>query len=239
MDLKELFSSKYADSSKLLQAYADLIKYADQRNIRKTEIVINKLYNMNIDADSLISALIYLPYQNGSISAEYILKDYGKEVFSVLDALFKLYTTGFKNIEEEAENIRKMFVAIAKDVRTILIIICYVLADVLTIDEFSPEIQKARCKMVLDIYAPLASRLGLSTIKSDLEDTCFAVLEPKISKQIYDSVESRYHAREKDVELIKNKLKNLVAELQMKAEITGRKKHTYSIYKKIRDKTHS
>ena len=198
-----------------------------------------------------------------------IINEYGESTLSFLHGLKKLLEIDYKNEEEEAENIRKMFFALTKDVRVILVKICFVLAEVkhynsaffdenfttsfnLSAVKSSPEdslkniqiqpnqtnilIAKQKAKQILDIFAPLAARLGLSSIKSELEDIAFEILYPARYSFIKQEVEKKYIQREKTVENLKKQIKIFMKELNIEGEITGRKKHIYSINKKLLEK---
>ena len=200
---------------------------------------------------------------------EKLALEFGEDVVSFLHALKKLLEIDYKNEEEEAENIRKMFFALAKDVRVILVKICFVLAEIkyfssAFLDEGLEDVIKApagdktsrealgaavfaqnekfleratkKAKQILDLFAPLAARLGLSSIKSELEDIAFEMLNPEVYSQIKREVDKRYIEREKTVEDLKVEIKKFMRSLGLSGEIMGRKKHIYSIYKKLKEK---
>lgn len=168
---------------------------------------------------------------------------YGENVLIFLHALKKLLEIDYKNQEEEAENIRKMFFALAKDVRVIIVKICFVLAEIKylnqnTLNKPKDELIKIelKSKQVLELFAPLAARLGLSSIKSELEDISFQILHPDEYKRISDLVEVKFKEREKTVNDLKSRIKGFINELGLSGEIMGRKKHIYSINKKLKEK---
>lgn len=168
-----------------------------------------------------------------------IESDFGKEVLNLLHGLKKLIEVSYTTEEEEAENIRKMFFALAKDVRVILIKICFVLADIKccgTAFVESEEVLNKKAKQILELFAPLSARLGLSSIKSELEDIAFEILNPKEFEQIKKEVDKRYVEREKIVEDLKEQIKVFIAELGISGEVMGRKKHIFSISKKLKEK---
>ena len=194
-----------------------------------------------------------------------IEKEFGAPVLAFLHALKKLIEIDYTNEQEEAENIRKMFFALAKDVRVIVVKICFVLAEIKHYDsgfaivgknnellgnESAENVPKTallekennqdklttKAKQILDLFAPLAARLGLSKVKSELEDVAFKLLHPKEYASIKSEVDKRYLEREKTVEDLKNQIKNFMHELRLSGEIMGRKKHIYSINKKLQEK---
>ncbi|NLE03388.1 MAG: bifunctional (p)ppGpp synthetase/guanosine-3',5'-bis(diphosphate) 3'-pyrophosphohydrolase, partial [Crenarchaeota archaeon] len=175
-----------------------------------------------------------------------IAATFGDGVLSFLHALKKLLEIDYKNQEEEAENIRKMFFALAKDVRIIIVKICFVLAEIKYIKNQTKnksessllerdliELKNAeiKSKQVLDLFAPLAARLGLSSIKSELEDISFEILHYEEYKKISEMVNKKYKEREVTVDKLKNQIHEFMNELGLSGEIMGRKKHIYSIHK--------
>lgn len=190
---------------------------------------------------------------------------FGSSVLAFLHSLKKLIEIDYTNEQEEAENIRKMFFALAKDVRVILVKICFILAEIkhynsafarlndnnqllgnesaenipktaLIEKEKALDIASTKAKQILDLFAPLAARLGLSTVKSELEDIAFEMLYPEKYAEIKREVEKRYIEREKTVEDLKKQIKGFMHELGLSGEIMGRKKHIFSINKKLKEK---
>ena len=164
---------------------------------------------------------------------------YGEDVLNFLHSLKKLLEVDYKN-QEEAENIRKMLFALVKDVRVIMVKLCFILAEMRfyksNFNNFKNEELKLKATQILELYAPLAARLGLSSIKTELEDISFGIIYPNEYKEITELVELKFKEREKTVNSLKDKIKNIMQELDLSGEIMGRKKHTYSIYKKLKEK---
>lgn len=186
---------------------------------------------------------------------KFIEQTYGEETLAFLHGLKKLIEISYTNEQEEAENIRQMFFALAKDVRVILVKICFVLAEIklynsafaeekIETKNFNEKALKTqneltateKAKQILDLFAPLAARLGLSSVKSELEDIAFEMLHPQEFMEIKREVNKRYLAREKTVEDLKHQIKIFMHELGLSGEIMGRKKHIYSISKKLKEK---
>ena len=242
--------------------FADELYSSYEKNITTT--AMNILKTMNLDETSVLSSVLYYPYCRVGVSkkedvlsnreeeearlkevekirAEFknnLKKVYGEEVVNFLHALKKLSEIDYKNEEEEAENIRKMFFALAKDIRVIIVKLCFVLAElqVLSTDKNNLEQITLKSKQTLELFAPLASRLGLSSIKSELEDLAFKNLYPKQFEHINAAVEKKYKERALTVEHLKTKVKELMEELSIQGEVMGRKKHIFSIYKKLKEK---
>lgn len=174
-----------------------------------------------------------------------IAATFGDGVLNFLHALKKLLEIDYKNQEEEAENIRKMFFALAKDVRVIIVKICFVLAEIKHLksktviensDKNDLKLAETKSKQILELFAPLAARLGLSSIKSELEDISFEILHSEEYKKTTEMVFLQYKEREETVEDLKSQIHIFMTELGLSGEIMGRKKHIYSIYKKIKEK---
>ena len=185
--------------------YADGLYSSHEKNITITAMKI--LETLNLDETSVLSSALYYPYCKVGVSKKEdvlpsreaeearlkevekvrtefkddLKKTYGEDVVNFLHALKKLSEIDYKNEEEEAENIRKMFFALAKDIRVIIVKLCFVLAElqVLSAEDNNAEQISLKSKQTLELFAPLASRLGLSSIKSELEDLAFKNLYPK------------------------------------------------------------
>lgn len=207
--------------------------------ICRTNSAIELLTEMKIDESSLIVANLFFAYIKNSISAEQIKNNFGEEVYVMLHGLVELHKVKYDNEEEEAENIRKLYFALAKDFRIIFIKLAFVVAQMRNLDQYSPEDQKKLAKLNLDLFAPLAARLGLSKIKSELEDCSFKILHPQKYCEIEMAVENKFVAAQNMIEDIKKNLVDILNELGVRGEIMGRRKHVYSIYKKISSKHQS
>ena len=164
---------------------------------------------------------------------------YGSGVLNFLHSLKKLLEVDYKN-QEEAENIRKMLFALVKDVRVIMVKLCFILAEMRFYKSnqniFKKEELQLKATHILELYAPLAARLGLSSIKTELEDISFGIIYPDEYKKITEMVELKFKEREKTVNSLKDQIKKIMQELGLSGEVMGRKKHTYSIYKKLKEK---
>lgn len=224
-----------------------------------TNKAMDLIKSFNLDETCVLSAILYYPYCKVGVSKkedvlsskeieelnkirqefkEKLKQDYGEDVVNFLHALKKLIEIDYQNEEQEAENIRKMFFALTKDIRVIIVKLFFVLAElkVLSEQKAPEEIKATKSKQTLELFAPLASRLGLSSLKSDLEDLAFKNLYPKKYAEIEKEVQKRYKEREKTVENLKNFVQNFLNELGINGEVMGRKKHIYSIYKKLNEK---
>lgn len=204
--------------------------------IRRTKSAIDLLRETKLDESSILAASLFFVYSHGRISKEQVESEFGEDVFQMLHGLVELHKIYYNNEEEEAENIRKLYFALAKDFRIIFIKLAFVVAQMRNQDLYSAEELKILAKLNLDLFAPLAARLGLSKIKSELEDNSFKILFPQKYQEIEDAVESKFILAQDMIEKVKKSLREILGELEIHGEIMGRRKHAYSIYKKITNK---
>ncbi|MGN1162835.1 MAG: RelA/SpoT family protein [Christensenellales bacterium] len=221
---------------KIEQAKIILEKNCSESEIRKTNSARELLNETKLDQSSIIAASLYMPYSNQTLSKDQIVDEFGEEVFGMLHGLIELRKVQYNNEQEEAENIRKMYFALAKDFRIIFIKLAFVVAQMRNQDLYSSDELKNLAKLNLDLFAPLAARLGLSKIKSELEDCSFKILHPQKYRDIESAVENKYILAQSMIEKIKENLRQILDELEVHGEIMGRRKHAYSIYKKIINK---
>ena len=211
----------------------EFLQLCNESEIRRTNSAKDLLNETKLDQASIIAACLYMPFSDEKISKEEIVDKFGEEVFNMLHGLNELHKVQYNNEEEEAENIRKMYFALAKDFRIIFIKLAFVVAQMRNQDLYSQEELKALAKLNLDLFAPLAARLGLSKIKSELEDCSFKILHPQKYRDIETAVENKYILAQSMIEKIKQNLRQILGELEINGEIMGRRKHAYSIYKKL------
>jgi GTP pyrophosphokinase len=189
---------------------------------------------LRMDCASVVSALLHDTVEDTLTTIEDIKSEFGEEVAFIVDGLTKLGKLNFKTSEElEAENIRKMIVAMAKDIRVIVIKLADRLHNLRTLEVLSREKQIKIAQETLDIYAPLANRLGIFFIKSELEDLSLKYLNPQAYKDLSFKINKKKTEREKYIEKVTDILKEYLEKHNLKAEIYGRPKHFYSIYKKM------
>lgn len=216
-----------------IEQATEILNLCNESEVRRTNSAIEILNETKLDQASIIAACLYMPFSDEKISKEEIVDKFGEEVFNMLHGLIELHKVQYNNEEEEAENIRKMYFALAKDFRIIFIKLAFVVAQMRNQDLYTPEELKALAKLNLDLFAPLAARLGLSKIKSELEDCSFKILHPQKYRDIENAVENKYILAQSMIEKIKQNLRHILGELEINGEIMGRRKHAYSIYKKL------
>ena len=164
-----------------------------------------------------------------------MIKEFGEEVTDLVDGVTKLTKLDYDvdKVEEQAENLRKMFLAMAKDIRVILIKLADRLHNMRTLMYMTPEKQKEKSKETMDIYAPIADRLGISKIKIELDDLALRYLEPEKYKELVDGVHERLEHREEFMNNLIAEVAGYIEKAGIKATIDGRVKHYFSIYKKM------
>lgn len=196
--------------------------------------VANILVEMGLDPTSVIAALLHDVVEDTEIGLEEIAGKFGDEVASLVDGLTKLSKIVFQNKQEQqVENLRKMFLAMAKDVRVILIKLADRMHNMRTLRYLPPERRKRIARETLEIYAPLAHRLGMYRMKWELEDIAFHYLEPEKYYELVRMVAQKRSEREREIEEYIKVLADHLAELNIKADIQGRPKHFYSVYQKM------
>ncbi|MFW0883959.1 RelA/SpoT family protein [Candidatus Acidulodesulfobacterium sp. H_13] len=189
---------------------------------------------LRMDCPSVVAALLHDTVEDTLTTLEDIKREFGEETAFIVGGLTKLGKLSFKSSEElEAENIRKMIVAMAKDIRVIVIKLADRLHNLRTLNFLPRDKQIKIAQETLDIYAPLANRLGIFFIKSELEDLSFKYLNSESYKDLTFKVNKKRIEREKYIEKVSDILMANLKKHKLKAEIYGRPKHFYSIYKKM------
>ena len=192
------------------------------------------LADLHLDLPSVITALLHDTVDDTHATLEDIEKEFGPAIAALVDGVTKLSKITFKTSEEkQAENFRKMIIAMAKDIRVILVKLADRLHNMRTLEHLLPYKQKAIAQETLDIYAPIANRLGISSINTELEDLCLRYLHPDIYYKLASKVSKTKRDREKYIEDVAAILLEKLKEYDLNANVTGRPKHFYSIYKKM------
>ena len=202
------------------------------------EIVVD----LGLDTNSICAALLHDTVEDCSDKTDLpeIEKRFGKEVALLVDGLTKIPLVNVEDKEEaQIENIRKMLLAMSKDVRVIFIKLCDRLHNIRTLDVKSEEKRRATALETMHVYAPLAHRLGMRKLKHELEDRCIRYLDPIGYQQIVEYTNESYGAHGRVLESAKEQIKQKLAENDIQCEITGRIKTIYSIYRKMNDQDKS
>lgn len=189
---------------------------------------------LQLDIPSIQAALLHDVVEDCGVTLEELSEKFGKEVAMLVEGVTKLERLNFSSRDEaQVENLRKMFLAMAKDLRVILIKLADRLHNMRTLRYRSPEAQVRIARETLDIYAPLAHRLGVSEIKWELEDLSFRYLEPERYQEMAHLVAKKRQEREAITEDLMQQIRAKLEEAGIHADISGRPKHFYSIYKKM------
>ena len=200
------------------------------------------LAQLELDLETIEAGLLHDVVEDTSVSLDDIRSSFGEEVAELVDGVTKLKQLKYRTTDKQeiqAENYRKMFLAMAKDIRVILIKLADRLHNMRTLEYKEPAKQKEKARETLDIYAPIAERLGISKIKVELDDLCLKYLEPEQYKELTRLIHEKLSTREKYIEDIVTDIKAKLDELDIRATVYGRPKHFFSIYKKMVTKTKS
>jgi len=194
--------------------------------------------NLQLDQNSIIAAILHDTVEDTNCSLEDIRSRFGDQVMTLVDGLTKLSKIEFRSNQEKlAENFRKMIVAMAKDLRVILIKLADRLHNMQTLHHMPPEKGQRIAQETLDIYAPLANRLGIYGIKSELEDLCLRSLKPDVYQQLREKVSSKRSERQSYIDEVVQILESALRKYGFsQVKVYGRPKHFYSIYKKMNDR---
>ncbi|BDF33491.1 GTP pyrophosphokinase [Lachnospiraceae bacterium] len=199
------------------------------------------LANLEMDKETIAAGMLHDVVEDTSVSEEKIKKDFGEEVALLVDGVTKLGRLSYSSdkLEVQAENLRKMFLAMAKDIRVIIIKLADRLHNMRTLQFMTPAKQKEKAKETMDIYAPIAQRLGISKIKTELDDLALKYSQPEVFFDLVNQINSRKTEREEFVQQIVDEVSTHMKNANIKADVNGRVKHFFSIYKKMvnQDKT--
>ena len=199
------------------------------------------LADLELDKETIVAGLLHDAVEDTWMTYEEVEKEFGSEVALLVDGVTKLGQLSYSadKVEVQAENLRKMFMAMAKDIRVILIKLADRLHNMRTLQYMRPEKQQEKARETMDIYAPIAMRLGISKIKVELDDLSLKYLKPDVYYDLVEKVALRKSAREAFVNSIVKQVKQHMEDANIKAQVDGRVKHFFSIYKKMvnQDKT--
>lgn len=194
------------------------------------------LLQLQPDEDSLVACLLHDVVEDTPRTLEDVRKHFGPVVARLCRGLEKLGKVRYHGEERQIENLRKMFVAMASDLRVIFVKLADRLHNMQTLQSVRPDKQARIAKETLEIYAPIAARLGLYNFKTQLEDLSFRYAYPEEYKRIAEQVTDTTTNRQKVIEAAADRLRNMLREVGIEAEVTGRIKHLYSIWKKMEKK---
>ena len=197
--------------------------------------VANILAELELDKESIVAGLLHDVVEDTVLTVDEITTNFSEEIALLVDGVTKLTLLNYSKdkVEIQAENLRKMFLAMAKDIRVILIKLADRLHNMRTLKYMEPVKQKEKARETMDIYAPIAQRLGISKIKSELDDLSLKYLEPEIYKELADKIATKKSERQAYIDSIVDDVKSHIYAADIQAKIDGRIKHFFSIYKKM------
>ena len=193
------------------------------------------LADLEMDKETIAAGLLHDVVEDTVYTEEQLAEIFGKEVALLVDGVTKLTQLSWSadKVEMQAENLRKMFLAMAKDIRVIIIKLADRLHNMRTLQYMRPEKQKEKARETIEIYSPLADRLGISKIKIELDDLALRYLEPNVYKELEEKIALTSEARQKFIDDIIAEIKTHMENAEIRCEVNGRVKHFFSIYKKM------
>ena len=208
------------------------------------------LADLELDEETIVAGLLHDVVEDTIMTDDEIKEEFGQDVALLVDGVTKLEKLNFhgehgnqdrdaEKLERQAENLRKMFLAMAKDIRVILIKLADRLHNMRTLQHMRPEKQQEIARETLDIYSPIAQRLGISKIKVELDDLSLKYLEPEAYYDLVDKIAVRKSVRERYIQTIVDEVSVHIKNAGIKAQIDGRIKHFFSIYKKMKNQNKS
>ncbi len=230
------------DVSMIRKAY-ELAKSAHGDQCRKSgePYIIHPLWvgiilaELEMDKETITAGLLHDVVEDTEYTEEDIKREFGEEVALLVDGVTKLGRLSYSSdkLELQAENLRKMFLAMAKDIRVIIIKLADRLHNMRTLQFMTPAKQQEKSRETMDIYSPIAQRLGISKIKTELDDLSLKYLKPEMFFDLVDQINARKTEREEFVQQIVDDVSGYMKEAQIPCEVNGRVKHFFSIYKKM------
>ena len=191
---------------------------------------------LELDDNAICAALLHDIVEDTEVTREDIINEFGEEIANLVDGVTKLGKIAhyLDKEEEQVENYRKFFMAMAKDIRVLMIKLADRLHNMRTLKHLSDDRKQAIAKETMQLYAPLANRLGIYSVKWELEDLSFLYLEPEAYSELVEGIKKRRAEREKFINDIIIEIRKKLKEVRIEAEVYGRPKHFYSIYRKMK-----
>ncbi len=231
-------------NSRLINKAYEFAKHYHEGQVRKSgePYIIHPLEvayivsTLELDDNAICAALLHDVVEDTEVTREMIVAEFGEEIANLVDGVTKLGKIAhyLDKEEEQVENYRKFFMAMAKDIRVLMIKLADRLHNMRTLKHLSDDRKYAIAKETMQLYAPLANRLGIYSIKWELEDLSFLYMEPEAYAELVDGINKRREEREKFINDIIVEIRKKLKEMKIEAEVYGRPKHFYSIYRKMK-----
>ena len=216
-------------------AHKDQFRKSGEPYIIHPLCVANILAELELDKESIVAGILHDVVEDTDFTIYEVSEMFSEEIALLVDGVTKLTQLNYSKdkVEIQAENLRKMFLAMAKDIRVILIKLADRLHNMRTLKYKEPEKQKETARETMDIYAPIAQRLGISKIKIELDDLSLKYLEPEVYKDLAEKIATKRSERQAYIDSIVAEVKTHIDSAGIPAKIDGRIKHFFSIYKKM------
>lgn len=208
----------------------------EEMNLERVDVITDMIISMKLDKDSVIAFLAYQLYKVDENKANEIEKKLNQDSIEMLEAYKIIKDISQLTLSEEIEDIKRMFIAMSKDMRVVYIKLAGIFYDISVLKLPLSERKKSFVKQVEEIHVPLAERLGFDRLKQDLADNVIRLLHPEEYKRLEETVASKYEENEKQLALTKSKIQKILDDLNIKGEIVTRQKHISSIYNKLHSK---
>lgn len=236
--LRKAYPEKYSEIKKAYEfaqgAHAGQKRSSGEDYFIHPCAVVEILADFGFDSSTVIAAFLHDVLEDTLVSSEILKEEFGQEILDLVEGVTKLDKLQFVNREEaQAENFRKIFIAMAQDLRVIIIKLADRLHNMRSLKFLPPEKQQYISRETLDIYAPLAGRLGISFFKCELEDLAMMYIYPDEYKYITEAVSKKRSERQGFLDTICSQIVDKIKELDIHGEVNGRPKHFYSVYKKM------
>lgn len=217
------------------QAHKDQKRKSGEPYIIHPLCVAIILAELELDKETIVAGLLHDVVEDTVLTTEEITELFSEEIALLVDGVTKLTQINYSadKVELQAENLRKMFLAMAKDIRVILIKLADRLHNMRTLKYMKPEKQREKARETMDIYAPIAQRLGISKIKIELDDLSLKYLEPEVYKDLEEKLAAKKADRENFIQMIIEEVSQHISNAHIEATVDGRVKHFFSIYKKM------
>ncbi len=242
IDLVEMInnSDNYFDLAKIQKAYDLAVEaHGNQRRVSGVPYILHPvsvaciLVNMGMDTECVVAALLHDVVEDTAVELDYIIKNFGQTIADLIDGVTKLSKISYSNREErQAENLRKMLIAMSNDIRVIIIKLADRLHNMRTIDVMLPQKQRDKALENMEVYAPIAHRLGMKAVKEQLEDISIKILDPVGYEEIESELLLKKDERDKFIQKIREEIISRIGDTVKNIYVTGRVKSINSIYRK-------